>query len=73
MNMYCYVNSYLIRMLSAVRQGAKHFVRTATYGGRHTITLIPGDGIGPEMCAEVKKTIGWLGVPIDFEEVQLSG
>jgi len=60
-------------MLSAVRQGAKHFVRTATYGGRHTITLIPGDGIGPEMCAEVKKTIGWLGVPIDFEEVQLSG
>lgn len=26
----------------------------STYGGRHTVTLIPGDGIGPELAACVK-------------------
>lgn len=25
------------------------------YGGLHTVTLIPGDGIGPELAACVKK------------------
>lgn len=25
------------------------------YGGRHTVTLIPGDGIGPELAACVKE------------------
>ena len=25
------------------------------YGGRHTITLIPGDGIGPELAVSVKE------------------
>ena len=25
------------------------------YGGRHTVTLIPGDGIGPELAASVKE------------------
>ena len=27
----------------------------STYGGRHTVTLIPGDGIGPELAACVKQ------------------
>uniref|UniRef100_A0A8D2NR57 Uncharacterized protein n=1 Tax=Zosterops lateralis melanops TaxID=1220523 RepID=A0A8D2NR57_ZOSLA len=26
----------------------------AKYGGRHTVTLIPGDGIGPELMLHVK-------------------
>ncbi|MEZ5919110.1 MAG: 3-isopropylmalate dehydrogenase [Alphaproteobacteria bacterium] len=26
----------------------------------HKLTLLPGDGIGPEIMAEVKKLIGWL-------------
>lgn len=25
------------------------------YGGRQTVTLIPGDGIGPELAASVKE------------------
>ena len=61
-------------MLKAIgRQIAVQSIRSACYGGRHTITLIPGDGIGPEMCQEVRKTIDMLGVPIDFEEVNLTG
>lgn len=26
----------------------------------HTLTLLPGDGIGPEVMAQVRKVIGWL-------------
>lgn len=59
-------------MLKGVVRGVAS-ARSACYGGRHTITLIPGDGIGPEMCHEVRKTIDMLGVPIDFEEVNMTG
>jgi len=34
-----------------------------------TITLIPGDGIGPEVTSAVKKIIAATGVTIDWEEV----
>lgn len=27
----------------------------AKYGGRHTVTLIPGDGIGPELLSHVRE------------------
>lgn len=27
---------------------------SAKYGGRHTVTMIPGDGIGPELMLHVK-------------------
>jgi len=27
----------------------------AKYGGRHTVTLIPGDGIGPELLGHVRE------------------
>ena len=27
----------------------------AKYGGRHTVTMLPGDGIGPEMMGYVKE------------------
>ena len=36
----------------------------------HTITLIPGDGIGPEVIAAAKKCIEATGVPIRWEEMQ---
>ena len=43
------------------------------YGGRFNVTLIPGDGIGKEMCSSVKTVFKALNVPIDFEEVEVSG
>lgn len=58
-------------MLKSV--ASKVLARNACYGGRHTITLIPGDGIGPEMCGEVARTIEMLGSPIDFETVNMDG
>ena len=42
------------------------FVR---YGGRHTVTMIPGDGIGPEMMNYVKEVFTHAGVPVDFEMI----
>jgi isocitrate dehydrogenase (NAD+) len=35
---------------------------------KHTITLIPGDGIGPEVSSAVKKIIAAAGVGIAWEE-----
>ena len=39
------------------------------YGGRHTVTMIPGDGIGPEMMNYVKEVFTIAGVPVDFEMI----
>ena len=36
---------------------------------KHTITLIPGDGIGPEVSAAVKQILGAAGVEIAWEEI----
>jgi NAD-dependent isocitrate dehydrogenase len=35
---------------------------------RHTVVLIPGDGIGPEIAASVKDIFAAAGVPVDFVE-----
>jgi isocitrate dehydrogenase (NAD+) len=39
----------------------------------HTITLIPGDGIGPEVSAAVKKILAAADVSIQWEEVSPRG
>jgi len=43
----------------------------AKYGGRSTVTMMPGDGIGPEMMGYVKEVFRYAGAPIDFETVML--
>ncbi|XP_042762288.1 isocitrate dehydrogenase [NAD] subunit gamma, mitochondrial [Panthera leo] len=40
---------------------------SAKYGGRHTVTMIPGDGIGPELMLHVKTV--FRHACVDFEEV----
>ncbi|XP_049610468.1 isocitrate dehydrogenase [NAD] subunit gamma, mitochondrial [Syngnathus scovelli] len=44
----------------------------AKYGGRHTVTLIPGDGIGPELFSHVREVFRFSCVPVDFEVVQVN-
>ncbi|KAH3901258.1 probable Isocitrate dehydrogenase [NAD] subunit 1, mitochondrial [Saccharomycodes ludwigii] len=39
------------------------------YGGRYTVTLIPGDGIGQEITSSVRKIFSSENIPIDFEEI----
>ncbi|KAL2103940.1 hypothetical protein ACEWY4_000808 [Coilia grayii] len=43
----------------------------AKYGGRHTVTLIPGDGIGPELLNHVRELFRFCCVPVDFEIVKV--
>ncbi|XP_044066020.1 isocitrate dehydrogenase [NAD] subunit gamma, mitochondrial-like isoform X2 [Siniperca chuatsi] len=43
----------------------------ARYGGRHTVTLIPGDGIGPELANHVRELFRFCCVPVDFEVVNV--
>jgi hypothetical protein len=43
----------------------------AKYGGRHTVTMMPGDGIGPEMMDYLKEVFKVAGAPVDFETVLL--
>lgn len=45
----------------------------ATYGGRHTVTLIPAHGIGPALISGTEDVFGSAGVPVDFEEAHLVG
>ncbi|XP_073990881.1 isocitrate dehydrogenase [NAD] subunit gamma, mitochondrial-like isoform X1 [Rhodnius prolixus] len=43
----------------------------AQYGGRHTVTMIPGGGIGPELMHHLKEVFRVGGIPVDFELVQV--
>ncbi|PAV67678.1 hypothetical protein WR25_04207 [Diploscapter pachys] len=43
----------------------------AKYGGRHTVTVLPGDGIGPEMCKHIRNIFAAAQAPVDFEEVEV--
>ena len=42
----------------------------AQYGGRFTVTMLPGDGIGPEMMGYVREVLRYAGAPVDFEEIR---
>ncbi|KJE93036.1 isocitrate dehydrogenase subunit 1 [Capsaspora owczarzaki ATCC 30864] len=42
------------------------------YGGRQTVTLLPGDGIGPELADVVKTIFANARVPVDFEQINVN-
>ena len=39
----------------------------------HPVTLLPGDGIGPEVAAATVRAVDATGVAIDWDRVELSG
>ena len=41
--------------------------RAAKSPVRHTVTLIPGDGVGPELAAAVQRILAAAGAPLDWE------
>ncbi|KAI1185752.1 isocitrate dehydrogenase subunit 1 [Nemania serpens] len=43
------------------------------FGGKYTVTLIPGDGIGAEVAESVKTIFKADNVPINWEQVDASG
>jgi len=43
------------------------------YGGKYTVSLIPGDGIGAEVAESVKTIFKADNVPITWEQIEVSG
>ncbi|PRT53818.1 Isocitrate dehydrogenase [NAD] subunit 1, mitochondrial [Wickerhamiella sorbophila] len=51
-----------------------HFKTPNTkYGSKYTVTLIPGDGIGKETAEAVKTIFKADNVPVEFEEIDVTG
>jgi isocitrate dehydrogenase (NAD+) len=42
------------------------------YGGKYRVTLIHGDGIGPEMMTHVKEAYRYVRAPVIYEDVELN-
>ncbi|CAI5445917.1 unnamed protein product [Caenorhabditis angaria] len=63
-------SSEMLRFRSPVLQ--TNTQKLARYGGRHNVTVLPGDGIGPEMIHHVERILTAVQAPIDFELVNLT-
>jgi len=65
-------------MASSVFRTLTAPLRRAAGGGRHmssgttTVTLIPGDGIGPEISSAVQQIFSVATVPVDWESVDVT-
>jgi len=60
-------------MLSSLsRLGAEVLSRQYSTQGSRLVTLIPGDGIGPEISAAVQKIFAAANVPIEWESVDVT-
>ena len=67
------------RLASAAASQGKFAVTSAglhTTGtsrdGKILCTMIPGDGVGPELMDSVEAAVKAIGAPIEFEKFQLS-
>lgn len=45
-------------------------IPVSLYGGRHTVTMLPGSGIGPELLKYVVDVFKHVKAPVDFELVE---
>ncbi|PGH18737.1 isocitrate dehydrogenase [NAD] subunit 1, mitochondrial [Helicocarpus griseus UAMH5409] len=67
---------YLPRSTIAARSFASvqsDIFKPTKYGGKYTVTLIPGDGIGAEVAESVKTIFKADNVPIEWEQVDVTG
>ncbi|KAG2218717.1 hypothetical protein INT45_002425 [Circinella minor] len=77
-------NAFKLSAMSAVKSNTARSITTATptitqafnaqkkANGNYTVTLIPGDGIGPEIAQSVKNIFAAANTPIDWEEVDVT-
>ncbi|XP_033633413.1 isocitrate dehydrogenase [NAD] subunit beta, mitochondrial-like [Asterias rubens] len=84
--MACTVLTCLTKMRVAAKLPSSQLVRALSTGHyclnpaapavkpetRRTVTLIPGDGVGPELMQSVREVFKGAGVPVDFEELFVS-
>ncbi|XP_055353697.1 isocitrate dehydrogenase [NAD] subunit gamma, mitochondrial-like isoform X1 [Paramacrobiotus metropolitanus] len=66
-----FTRAILAEEFSNLQPADKFVPPPAKWGGRHTVTLLPGDGIGSEMAQHVKEIFRYAAAPVDFEEIDL--
>ncbi|WAR25223.1 IDH3G-like protein, partial [Mya arenaria] len=54
---------------SVTTTGSTSRERFSKYGGRNTVTVMTGDGVGPELLKHVQEV--YAGAPVNFEEVEI--
>jgi isocitrate dehydrogenase (NAD+) len=59
-------------MFLSTRFVKKNFYSTSTPSALKKVTLIPGDGIGPEISESVKRIFSAARVPLEFESVDVA-
>ncbi|KAF9055391.1 hypothetical protein BDZ89DRAFT_938496 [Hymenopellis radicata] len=64
--------SQAIRHYAAAASPTAAFAGQKGSNGKYTVTLIPGDGIGPEISQSVKDIYTAAAVPIQWEEVDVT-
>lgn len=52
--------------------GSVNPILSTKYGGKNRVTLIHGDGTGPEMMSHMKETFRHLNSPVSFEDIELN-
>ncbi|KAH7401835.1 isocitrate dehydrogenase subunit 1 mitochondrial precursor [Phaeosphaeria sp. MPI-PUGE-AT-0046c] len=62
--------STISRSMATVNQD---IFKPTKFGGKYTVTLIPGDGIGAEVSESVKEIFKADNVPVEWEQVNVSG
>ncbi|XP_072026767.1 isocitrate dehydrogenase [NAD] subunit beta, mitochondrial-like isoform X2 [Amphiura filiformis] len=66
------VRHQYVRHFSATTAAAQAIMPSPKADAVKTVTLIPGDGVGPELMNSVKEVFRSAGVPVEFEEIFLS-
>lgn len=69
------MNRYFKPLISIANQKSNCLVnclRNNSSTARRTVTLIPGDGIGPEISSAVQKIFSTANVPIDWDVVDVT-
>ncbi|XP_022080645.1 isocitrate dehydrogenase [NAD] subunit beta, mitochondrial-like [Acanthaster planci] len=62
----------LVRTLAISQACQKPVAPVAEPDTKRTVTLIPGDGVGPELMLSVREVFKSAEVPVDFEELFVS-
>ncbi|KAI5810231.1 hypothetical protein DFH27DRAFT_589685 [Peziza echinospora] len=57
----------------ALATATNHIFKPTKFGGKYTVTLIPGDGIGAEVTESVKTIFKHENVPVEWEQIDVTG
>merc|ERR1712029_722042 len=63
---------FLARSQSAKFHLSSNYGALKSSDGRFQVTLLPGDGVGPELMDSVQAVLKTVGAPIDFDQLHLS-